>query len=294
MADRDHILDGLAWATLTEDARVAKLAAKLARQRYDQYNHDQHTKTHVREVVRQSSPPYGRAKYIFEALWGPGKDGDTGAMEKVWNVHLERRTKQDEFATWQEWQAEISTRLNAAYAAVFERPVYEPSRKCPIKWDWSMGRECEAYERHTEWNIQERDRDKGDMCVALTHQGDHVVCLVSTVNMDSCPHVAVRGPGGTEVRTHLRDEVSDWGDAVVSLGGPHILSALAKGKRIETDWVGRRFFIHHDGSDHMPRSVQELPWLTARFEANSRGWRSKVGTITHGDTVVEDPDWADD
>lgn len=297
MAQRDNVLDGLAWAGITEQARVARIASMLVRQP----GAPNHTQTHIKETIRSTAPPYGRAKYLFEELYGrviaapEGKEKiRTGSeIERQYAIYSERKRRQDEWKRWQEFRAHRATRLNYAYAAAFDRPVYEPSRRCPIDWDWSMGYDCENYKLKQQWEEEERARDKGDVCLALTHQGDHVVCLVQSEDTIERYHIAVRLKRGPIVRTYLRDKCKDLAQAAVSLGGPKALAAIAKGKRLKTDWVGRRSFIHHDGSDHQEPKVEEIPWKALRFYETRKkhAWEDgydEQRIIVHGTNVVED------
>lgn len=290
MGQREHVLDGLAWAGITEQARVARIAAMLVRE-----NGNRHTQTHIKDTIRNTAPPYGRAKYIFEELYGrviaapEGKEKVRigSEIERQYVIYSERKERHDEWERWQEYRSRRSTRLNYAYAAAFGRPPYEPSRKCPIKWDWSMGYEHENYKLKCDWDEAERKRDKGDVCLGLTHQDGYVVCLVDSVNGVGCCHIAVRLKSGPIVRTHLREDCENLVEAAVSLGGPRVRAAIAKGKRVKTDWVGRRSFIHHDGSDHQEPKVEEVPWIALRrFErANRKSWETLFETervIVHG------------
>ena len=61
-----NILDGLAWAGISEQARVARISAGLVKE-LSQHD-DGHTKTRVKDAVRATSPPHGRGKAITEAV----------------------------------------------------------------------------------------------------------------------------------------------------------------------------------------------------------------------------------
>ena len=66
MGQKANVLDALAWAGVSESARVARIAAKLVRELH-QYK-DEHTKTRIKDAVKATSPPYGRGKYIIAAV----------------------------------------------------------------------------------------------------------------------------------------------------------------------------------------------------------------------------------
>lgn len=136
MGQREMVLDGLAWAGMPEQARVAKLAAKLVRQS----GAPNHTQAHVKEVIRNTAPPYGRAKYIFEKVYGKKVKTDDGEivvgseLNRQYAIFAERRNKHNEWAEWLAFRAEHSTRLNYAYASTFSRPVYELHRSAPPRF----------------------------------------------------------------------------------------------------------------------------------------------------------------
>jgi hypothetical protein len=86
-------------------------------------------------------------------------------------------------------------------------------------------------------------------------------------------------------------------EAAVALGGPKVRAALAKGKKVVTDWSGRRTFIHHEGQDHVHPCVEEIPWLVATVEEsppNRWGYRSSVlvPAEAYGDHIT--PVYVDD
>lgn len=321
MAKADLILDGLAWAGIKEPARVAKIAAKIVRE----ISADNLTKADVKRYVRDTSPPYGRAKHVFAALWGTGPkpiicpecgkkntpvrntcrswgcraelpeppedpDYDEGEIARQRLVYLERKKRHDAWKTYQNWRAKRATRLNRAYAGAFDRPIYEPERQNPHQLNWDY--DSEDYKLYQEWEQKERERDKGDKCLGLTHQGKHVVCLVISQNMSNYPHIATRHKKGGIVRTYLRGRPDNLVEALVSLGGPKVRSALTQGKKVVPDWVGRRIFIHHEGQDHQNRHIEEIPWRAQMFE-----WGPIYGRmlrnfpypiIIHGDRASRD------
>lgn len=293
MGQREFVLDGLAWAGLSEDARVARLAAMLVRQESAPH----HTQTHIKDAIRGTAPPYGRQKYIFAKLYGEKGDEDgNGAVEgeilRQYKIYAERKAEQDEFEAYLRHMSKRSTRLNMAYAGAFSRPPYEPSRSCPkeIAWNYAMGHDHPNRDRMTAWQKGENARDKGDKCLGITHQDGHVVALVSHENMTERCHIAVRLKKGEITRTYLRDDCEDLVQAAVSLGGPKVRAAISKGKRVRTDWAGRRSFIYHDGSDHEEPKVEEVPWQAMRYEdtviEHSYGGRSidteEQWLIVHG------------
>jgi len=270
MSARDTILDALAWAGITEDARIAKIAAGLVRGASYTY-----TKTAVREAVKITSPPYGRGKAIFTALWGDMAEvsGEIMRQKVIYDA------RQEEQAKWRGYlahRAKRENRINSAYASAFSRPDYLPARRCPVTWS--------EYDARCEWEKEERERDKGDDCTALTHQDSFVVCLVISENGETRPHIATRYKRGDVVRTYLRMSGSpmNLAEAAISLGGPKVKAALAKGKRVKTDWIGRRTYIYHDGSDHIDPRVEELPWRTSvdRERTINLGTRIELGPST--------------
>lgn len=289
MADETTVLDGLAWAGITEEARVARLAAMLVRQA----SAPNHTQSHIKDTIRGTAPPYGRAKYIFEKLYG---DKTTpGEIERQFEIYIARKRAHDDFEAYLEHMSTRSTRLNKAYASRFDRPMYEPKRACPTPWDWTMEHDHPHRDLQTAWNNREAERDKGDTCLAITHQDGYTVALVEKVNMTEQHHIAVRLRKGPIVRTSLREECHNLVEAAVSLGGPRVRAALAKGKRVKTDWVGRRSFIYHDGSDHEEPKVEEVSWLAREytFKVNKHPWgvthdREHHKVIVHGEHVEKD------
>jgi len=285
MAQKDIILDGLAWASLTEEARVAVISANLVR-KLTSYNRT-HTKTDIKAEVSASCPPYGRGKFIFEKV----------SMEylRQADIYGARQKAKDDWETYQKHMAKRSTRLNYAYAAAFDRAIYDPVKH---RNPYGYG---DDYEKRCAWNARESARDKGDECVALTHQSEHVVCLVISENGDTRPHIATRPRSGPIVRTYLRcnygNEVGNLVEAAVLLGGPKVRAALARGKRVKTDWIGRRSLIHHDGSDHQNVGIEEVPWKTRSYRERRscvNGSREAIDTITHGIIETDDPSEADE
>lgn len=286
MAKREAILDGLAWAGITEQARVARISALLVRELTPTGSHwnrkVEHTKTRVREAVRDTSPPYGRGKAICEAV--------EQEYRRQLPTYAERLDNKEKWEKWLEHQAKLSTRRNRAYAFRFDRPMFEPCRDYPKADDYGDDYDWDA---HHKWHEEENERDKGDRCIGLTHWNGYTVALVSFINEDNLPHIATRKVRGPVVRTYLRDEPENLVEAAVSLGGPKVKAAMAVGKKVVTDWAGRRSFIHHEGQDHVRPHVEEVPWLAAVIEENKNRWGyteyEGLPVIVHGETVT--PDW---
>ena len=132
----ENILDALAWADFTEKARIAIISSNLARESGD------HTKTYIKEKVRETCPPYGRGKAITEAV------------EREWTrqrpIYVARQQEQAAWKAYLEDRATRETRLNAAYAAAFKRPLWEPSRRNPIPWG------SDNWDERNAWEEQEK------------------------------------------------------------------------------------------------------------------------------------------
>jgi hypothetical protein len=254
MAQRDKILDGLAWASLPEHARIARISAQLVR-KLGIYSKE-HTKQFVRETVRDTAPPYGRGKAIFEAV--------EVEYRRQLPIHRKRQKRHAAWSDYQKHMAHRSTRLNHAYAAAFSRPHYSPTKSYDGAGTW---------DEQTAWNEAERERDKGDECVGLTHQEGHVVALVDIERGSTAVHIATRLKKGPITRTYLRCNLNgrhsypaNLAEAAISLGGPKVRTALSKNKKVVTDWVGRRTFIHHEGQDHHPPGIEEVRWRCVVYE----------------------------
>jgi len=297
VALRDNILDGLAWASLSEAARVARVAALLVRS-LGPWS-DQHTKTDVKTAVKATAPPYGRGKYIIEAV--------EREYRRQLPIYRGRKKAQDAYAAYLDKSSKRGTRVNNAYAAAFGRPQYLAQQQFDKPWSG------DTYDERNDWNTAESLRDKGDTCVGLTHQDSHVVALVEGENGSTRWHIATRLHNGPIVRTYLRCNSNRFSvekmnlvEAAISLGGPKTKAALAKGKRVETDWIGRRTLIHHEGQDFIHVHVEELPWRTAIFVERpntynpATTYKTPVAALTLGETVTEvenapgmRPDWND-
>ena len=286
MARRDEILDALAWADFTEPARVAVISAKLVRE-LTSYSDNGHTKTKVKDAVRETFPPYGRGKAITELV--------EAEYRRQAPIYQARQKAQSDWAAYQADRATRATRLNAAYAHAFDRLIYEPSRSNPIHYNSGN------WQDRQDWDEIERARDKGDKCIGLTHQDSHLVCLLSHEKGTAQPHIATRLHSGPIVRTYLRSatdsvysDVKNLVEAATSLGGPKVKAAIARGKRVKTDWIGRRTFIYHDGSDHHHVHIEELQWRAAVW-ADREGYdgcpRPKlVEGLVHGTSETEHED----
>lgn len=289
MARREKILDGLAWASLSEPARIARIAAQLVRENVGSYA-PKLTKSRVKEVIRDTSPPYGRGKAIFESLWGD--DGTDGEIGRQLAIYQDRKERHDAWSKHQKHISKRSTRVNRAYAYAFGRPQYSPRRHWNGAWN--------DYDARRAFEEVEDKRDVGDQCIALIHLDDHVVALVSSENEGESWHIAVR-TNGAIIRTYLRCNLSgprtwpkNFAEAAVSLGGPKVKAALALGKKVVTDWAGRRTFIHHEGQDHHHAHVEELPWRIVIYQDRPGYGGSTVSfavaALIHGDELTLCPD----
>lgn len=246
MAVKDRILDGLAWAGVSDTERVARISALLVRETGGAYN--QLTKTRLKEAVRETCPPYGRGKAICELV--------TKEVDRQRVIYDRRQDAHQERASRQQLLARMDTRLNRAYARVFERPDYDPWHSFNPSgdgYDW---------DERTAWEEKERERDKGDKCLALTHWQEHVVCLVLGISDNHRVHIATRLRKGEIVRTYLRESTGDLVGAAILLGGPKVRAAFSQGIRVTTDWLGRSTTVHYTD-----RREVTLPWRAARYVA---------------------------
>jgi hypothetical protein len=267
MANRDKILDGLAWAGISEQARVAKIAAILVRE-------SRVTKTRLKEAVRDTSPPYGRGKAICKLV-----DTEHQRQQAIYDV---RQAQQRNYRIEATHREAPKTRLNNAYAYAFKRPRFDNrGRNLPeAYWNWD-------YETRQEWDEKEDARDKGDQCDALLHWGNAIVALVPYTNGDRHENIITRDQNGVIVRTYLRSDPDDLVQAAILLGGPKVRAALTLGIRVTTHWVARKSTIHYTNK---PELV--LPWRAARYEEreNRNGWNSTVmiPTLIHSDGTITD------
>lgn len=284
MENEGQLLDGLAWASIPEHVRIARIANALVEEQ-PTYEGERITKTKVKDKVKSTFPPHGKGKAYFEAVYGKG-DSD-GEFVRQLRIRRQREALANEMAQEQRESRRLDVRINRAYAAAFSRKMLEPSRRFPGAYY--------DHEEKAKWEAEEALRDKGDDCAALTHQGEHVVALVKMENGHYTPHIATRLKSGPITRTYLRTSCDTFINAIVELGGPKVTSALSKGKRVQTDWVGRRTLIHHDGSDHEAPKVEIVPWRTAQYElVQETDWQNRpsvkvkaVQTMTLGDRVTK-------
>jgi hypothetical protein len=274
MAVREKILDGLAWAGISEAARVAKISALLVREENGSYG--RLTKTRIKEAVRDTSPPYGRGKIVCEKVEAETK--------RQGEIYKKRQSAQEEFQSWLRFRAKMGTRLNYAYAHTFERPPHVPYQSYPGEWS-------DHYDIRNKWDEEERDRDKGEECHAITHWQRHVVCLTTDVNGRHI--ISTRLNKGEIVQTFLRDDSEDLVQAAISLGGPKVRAAYPQGIRVTTDWVGRTSTVHY-----IDRAEVMLPWQAATYEVrqNKHGYDSifQQPVLISGKSVVDDEDAMDE
>jgi len=268
MAVREHILDGLAWASLTEQARVSRVSAELVRS-LPLYNTD-HTKTDIKAAVKNTSPPYGRAKFINAAV--------AEEYKRQLPIYRDRQEQQVDWKNYLEHMSKRATRLNHAYAAAFDRVPYQPRGNFPGGWS--------NYDARQKWEDAENTRDKGDECLGISHQGGHVVALVESENSATRWHIATRLKSGPIVRTYLRtnavntDQPKSIAEAAISLGGPKVKAAITKGKKVVTDWLGRKTYIHHEGQDYHEVMVETLNWrITSFVERPGYGGRTETRAV---------------
>ncbi len=267
MTSGARALDGLAWVGVKEKDRVAKLAAQLVRS--DSYKL---TQTEIKDAIRATVPPYGRANHIFKALHGP--DGEIERQRALYELRREKHLEWERYLTF---HGKVSNRRNYAYAAAFSRPPREMTRRNPHKWGWADGADHPNRLLKHAWDQAESERDKGDTCKGLTHQDGYVVALVADTNGDHSynSRVALRLKKGPITGYYLQGRVQNLAEAALSLGGPRVVAAIAKGKRVRTDWVGSRSYIYHDGSDHETPKVEEVRWQIAIRSADDRRWINK-------------------
>lgn len=274
MAVKDRILDGLAWAGVSDAERVARISALLVRETAGTYD-QRLTKTRLKEAVKETCPPYGKGKAISELV--------TVEVERQRVIYEQRQAAHQDYAKQRQHLARMDTRLNRAYARTFDRPHHTPyTPYTPPDAQYNI-------DRRVEWEDAERERDKGDRCLALTHWQDHIVCLVHGINENHRNHIATRLRGGEIVRTYLRESAEDLVEAAILLGGPKVRAAFAGGVRVTTDWVGRITTVHYTD-----RREVTLPWRAARFKIleNEYGYSSEslVFLLITGKDEVEESD----
>jgi hypothetical protein len=271
---QEIILDALAWAGISEKARIARIANKLALSLHSQKQ--QHSKTKVKEAVKNTAPPYGRGKIITNAV--------EIEYRRQLPISLERRNQKGEELRYENHMAMKATRINNAYAAAFNRPIYQPRQY----WERSKANVNDSWEeidaKNREFNIAEERRDKGDECIALKFQGNYTIALLRSSNHNYNLHIAVRSKQGIITRTYLRAnkyEIKNFVEVITSLGGSKVKAALARGNKVITDWSGRRSFIHHDNINNRGPRIEELPW-------RSIDHKTQEPIIIHGEIVIND------
>lgn len=272
--DNGEILDALAWASLSDQARIARLASKLVGLTGGPYG-GRLTKSLIEHTVRGTKPPHGRGKLIIE--------GVTKEIDRQLPIWRKRRDEKEEWERYQARMAERATRLNLAYAARFDRPPYEPHRPNPYSYN--------EYDAQVAWQRQESERDKGDRCIGLLiYKRDYIVALLSSVSkMEGAYYIAVRNRhGGDVVYTALRQGCEHFVDAIVSLGGNEVRWAMARGHRVDVDWVARNISVHYQNKTRI------LPWRTLDYVQNPSlpgFWQPHDALVIDGEVVrVEDED----
>jgi len=271
---QDIILDALAWAGISEQARIARIANKLARELHTP--NAQHSKAKVKTAVRDTAPPYGRGKIITNAV--------EIEYRRQLPISLERRNREAAELRYKNHITKKATRINNAYAAAFDRPIYQPRQyytRIGELINWSRDNELRR-----EFDEIESKRDKGDECLALTCQGNHTIALLKSSNNNPNLHIASRLKQGVITRTYLRAnkyEIKNFVEALISLGGSKVKAALSRGNKVVTDWVGRKSFIHHDAINNRGPRLEELPWRCLED-------KSMKPVLIHGEKVIDETD----
>lgn len=256
---RTQTLDGLAWASLSESAVIARVAAMLVREHYAAHReYGEPTKKRFEEAIRQTVPPRGRAGPMLEPLMVEFR------RQRV--IYTKRLRAHNDWAAWQDWRSKRETRVNVTYASLFERSPHLGHRQNPYDWH--------QQEDHRKWNDEESARDKGDNCVLLIkHQGCVIAVLTSQGSKNEqrqIPSIKVKYlASGRVFTTHLREQVDNFGSLFKALGGYAVTGALAHGHRVDIDWPGRRFIIHD------PETGEKFtaPWLIRRYTKTDDQWR---------------------
>lgn len=264
-------LDALAWAGFTEQAVIAKLANKLVRE-HDEWGYP--TKKTFENAIRNTSPKRGRAGPMLPLL--------EEEFKRQRPIYWQRKRDHDEWDSYLKLLSDRGYRLNAAYASRFGRAIHLGHRNCPLPYH-------APHEVRQKWQDAEQKRDKGDECKGLIiHQGC-TVALVTTTHENGRPQIRVRYPSGKTFTTYLRDRCEDFGSLFTSLGGRPVTGALAHGHRVDIDYRGRRFVIHHPSGETV-----EAPWLARKFVETTGGFREEVTDIVivgrriEGEEPVED------
>ena len=269
---RTETMDGLAWASLSETATIARVANMLVKA-HSKYSYP--TKKEFQKAISDTVPPRGRCGPMLEPL--------EAEYKRQRDIHWDRKEKAK---AWAEYQADIAkrdTRINLAYAGVFGRPVHWGVKHNPYQW--------EDREKRQKWDQEERDRPKGDDCHLLVIGEGCIAAVLWSVTPDkpdsnevNKPQIKVRYlPSGRTFTTLIRNRPGDFGELFASLGGRPVLGALAHGKRVEVDWKGRRFLIHEsDGETH------EAPWCARKYIQTKDSWRQEeVDIEVKGRKAVE-------
>lgn len=250
---QDKILDGLAWAKLSEQARIARIAAKLVR---DIPTGIAITKVAIKEAVSATMPPYGRGRVIFE--------GVTEEYQRQLPIFRKRQEAHREWKQHTDNLSNLSYRINAAYAARFDRPEYRPRQSFPEAYIPQFGdpNESNYWERRNAWDKKEDERDKGDDCDDLIIYKGHTICLVTRGNNDRNSFVAVRQKKGPITKIHLSTSPQrvELSEIAMVLGGPRVQSAITSGERVVTDWINRRSVIYHDATETHEPWVETIEW----------------------------------
>jgi hypothetical protein len=278
---RTETLDGLAWASISEEAVIARLANKLAKEHAKFVSP---TKKAMQEAISATVPPRGRCGPMLEPL--------QKEYERQSPIIWERRETQVE---WDAWKTLVSTRhhrINHTYASIFGRAVNLPHRNNPYHWN---------DEKHRKWNEAEGHREKGDDCALLIKAQDCVIAVVVESTDESNPgaHIKVKRLGsGYVYTTYLRVRCENFGSLFASLGGFPVTGALAHGEHVKIDWRGRKFIItDKDGETRF------APWLAIKkTKTGPNHWDYKETPIqvmgrkvtTLDASEVEDEDYGGD
>lgn len=256
---RTQTLDGLAWASLSESAVIARLAAQLVREHQQSHqSYGEPTKKRFEEAIRDTVPPRGRAGPMLQPL--------IEEFRRQRPIYIKRLAAHNAWAAWQSWRSDRSTRINVTYASLFGKATFLGPRSNPFSWH--------QHEEHQKWNLEEQSRDKGDNCVMLIKHQDCVIAVLASESTGSeqrnIPSIKVKYlASGRVFTTHLRQQVNDFGSLFTTLGGNPVTGALAHGHRVEIDWPGRRFIIH----DPETGEKHTAPWLVRRYTKSSDPWR---------------------
>jgi hypothetical protein len=274
---RTETMDGLAWASLSETATIARVASLMVRKHN---KHDYPTKKEFQKAISDTVPPRGRCGPMLEPL--------ETEYKRQRAIYWDRQEKKK---AWDEYLATIAkreTRINLAYAGAYGRPVHWGVRHNPYAW--------EDREKRHKWDLEEKERHKGDDCRLLVIGDGCIVAVLWSVTPDKAdsdevnkPQIKVKYlPSGRVFTTLIRDRPDDFGELFSSLGGYAVTGALAHSKHVEIDWKGRRFTVHEkDGSTH------DVPWQARKYVGTEDTWRQKevdievMGRKTLGEVELE-------